>query len=42
MFYVSSFDASGKSDSHPFVTIAGAGSTIEKWKGFERDWSAIL
>ena len=42
MFYSSYFDASGKSDSHPFVTMAGAGSTIEKWKGFEREWSAIL
>jgi hypothetical protein len=36
------FDASGSRGTHRFLTVAGASSTIEKWKLFERMWSDAL
>ena len=42
MLYASYFDASGEPHVHPCVTIAGAGSTDEKWKVFEREWLKVL
>lgn len=42
MLYSCYFDASGKSQTHEFMTIGGAGSTAEKWGQFEKEWSQIL
>lgn len=42
MLYACYFDASGKSHTHEFMTIGGAGSTAEKWGQFETEWSQIL
>jgi hypothetical protein len=42
VLYASYFDASGDSDTYPFFTVAGAGTTSTKWDKFEREWSAIL
>jgi hypothetical protein len=42
VLYSCYFDASGKSHTHEFMTIGGAGSTSEKWGQFEKEWSQIL
>jgi hypothetical protein len=42
VLYACYFDASGKSKTHEFMTIGGAGSTAEKWGKFEKEWSQIL
>jgi hypothetical protein len=42
VLYASYFDASGKSDVHRFFTVAGAGSTDEKWRLFEPEWKVAL
>jgi hypothetical protein len=36
------FDASGKQEGHPFLTVAGAASPIKKWNRFEKQWSLLL
>jgi hypothetical protein len=41
MLYAAYFDASGK-EGFPFVTVAGAVSSIKKWTRFEREWKEIL
>lgn len=42
VLYASYFDVSGRDDVHQFMTIAGAGSTEEKWKRFDGEWKKIL
>lgn len=41
MLYAAYFDASGKK-GFPFVTVAGAGSSVKKWIQFEEEWNAVL
>jgi hypothetical protein len=36
------FDASGKQQGFPFLTVAGAASPIKKWIRFERQWNKVL
>jgi hypothetical protein len=36
------FDASGKHDIHPVITVAGAVSTVTKWVRFEKQWCEVL
>lgn len=36
------FDASGKKDSHPSVTVAGSVASARKWERFEGEWNAVL
>ncbi len=36
------FDASGKQEGHPFLTVAGATSPIKKWIRFEKQWNQAL
>lgn len=36
------FDASGKKDSHPSVTVAGSVASARKWERFEVAWNAVL
>jgi hypothetical protein len=36
------FDASGKQEGYPFVTVAGAASPIKKWGRFEKQWFQAL
>lgn len=36
------FDASGKQEGYPFLTVGGAASPIKKWIRFENQWSAAL
>ncbi len=36
------FDASGKQQGYPFLTVAGATAPIKKWVRFEREWSQAL
>lgn len=36
------FDASGKQEGYPFLTVAGAASPIKKWIRFERQWNQAL
>jgi hypothetical protein len=41
MLYSAYFDASG-AKGFPFITVAGAGSSIEKWIRFEGEWNTVL
>src|SRR6266478_9105822 len=36
------FDASGKREGYPFLSVAGASSPIEKWILFEKLWLGAL
>jgi hypothetical protein len=36
------FDASGKQEGYPFLTVVGAASPIKKWIRFENQWSKAL
>lgn len=36
------FDASGKQEGYPFLTVAGAASPIKKWIRFELEWIQAL
>jgi hypothetical protein len=36
------FDASGKKDAHPSITVAGAVASLRKWGSFEAAWSRVL
>jgi hypothetical protein len=42
MFYAAYFDASGKEDCSPVLTIAGAVAPLKKWIRFERQWKDAL
>ncbi len=42
MMYAAYFDASGKQDRHPVLSVAGAAATVERWVRFERDWKQAL
>jgi hypothetical protein len=36
------FDASGRQEGYPFLTVAGAASPIKKWIRFEEKWNKAL
>jgi len=36
------FDASGTEHSGTELVVSGFVSTVKKWKGFEREWRALL
>jgi hypothetical protein len=40
--YTSYFDASGHPDQQTVLTVGGFVSTVEKWKRFDKEWTAIL
>lgn len=42
MLFAAYFDASGKENAVPFLTVGGAGSPIKKWIRFEKQWSGVL
>jgi hypothetical protein len=42
MVYAGYFDASGKKEGFPILTVAGAIAPVKKWIRFERDWKAAL
>ena len=42
MLYAAYFDASGKNEGYPVLTVAGAVAPVKKWIRFERDWNRIL
>jgi hypothetical protein len=42
MLYSAYFDASGKQDVHPSITVAGAVAPLKKWESFCVAWSKIL
>jgi hypothetical protein len=42
MMYAAYFDASGKPDRHPVLSVAGAVASIKKWGRFEPEWQQAL
>jgi hypothetical protein len=42
LLHTAYFDASGKKDAHPSVTVAGAVASCKKWNRFNEEWAAVL